>query len=156
MFASIISCPVDAASITLTGFICKLTLLVLQVVPVLVALALLFFFWGIANWILSLSSGDEDGAKKGRERTIWGLVALFFILSIGGIIAIISNTFLFDGGPHSAGQGNLPRNQPPSGVFQNPSGAVEGAVRIDGGHSDSPDPGFFRRVWCDAGFGDCN
>lgn len=151
MFGSFPECPVAANSYTLTGFICQVTLLVLQVVPVLVSLALLFFFWGIATWILSLSSGDEEGAKKGRERTIWGLVALFFILSISGVLAVLMNTFFGGGGAFSA------RSVPTSAYTQpftsGASGAVNAPVQVTGsGQVTSREPGFFRSIWNQLGF----
>ena len=75
----------------LTDIIFILTDLVLFAVPILVALALLFFAWGLGMVILNANS--EEGRKKGRNRMIWGLVALFFVLSIGGLIAIFQTTF---------------------------------------------------------------
>lgn len=96
MFNSLIACPVAANSVTLTGFICQLTNLVLTIVPILVALALLFFFWGLAGWVLS--SGDAEKGKEGRTRMLWGLIALFFIVSIGGVVAVLMQTFFGSGG----------------------------------------------------------
>ena len=65
-------------------------------VPVLVSLALLFFVWGLATFILN--SGNKEEGKKGRDRIVWGLVALFVILSIGGLLSIIRNTVFGNAG----------------------------------------------------------
>ena len=60
-------------------------------IPIAVALALLFFFWGLANYILS--AGSEDAATRGRDIIIWGIIALFVIVSIWGLVAVLVTTF---------------------------------------------------------------
>lgn len=59
--------------------------------PIVVALALLYFFWGLASYILK--AGDDDGRKKARETMIWGILALFIMVSVWGIINVIRDTF---------------------------------------------------------------
>jgi hypothetical protein len=58
----------------------------------LTALALLFFFWGLAGMILN--AGDASKLSNARTRMIWGLVALLVIFSLAGIIALLQNTFI--------------------------------------------------------------
>lgn len=62
-------------------------LIKLILVPLAFTLALLFFFWGIAKYIWSEGQGKEDG----RKIMIWGVVALFVMSSVWGIIYFISN-----------------------------------------------------------------
>jgi len=62
--------------------------------PIVVALALLYFFWGLATFILS--AGDEDNRKKGREVMIWGIIALFIIVSVWGLIGLVQQTLGLD------------------------------------------------------------
>jgi hypothetical protein len=59
--------------------------------PIVVALALLYFFWGLAQYVLQQSS--EEGKKKGREIMIWGILALFIMVSVWGIINVVRQTF---------------------------------------------------------------
>ena len=54
-------------------------------IPIAFALALLFFFWGVAQYIRK--SGDEK--EEGKQVMVWGVVALFVISSIWGIVAFI-------------------------------------------------------------------
>lgn len=146
MFNSFIACPVSADSITLTGFICKATLVVLEFVPILIALAMLYFLWGAAQWILNLN--NEEKIKEGRERVVWGLVALFFILSIGGVIAILMNTF-FHGGTANTGTNRFaqPINQP---------GGVS-AVHAPIDNASGQQIGFWKRTLCGLRLrSDCN
>ena len=57
--------------------------------PIVVALALLFFFWGLAKFILA--SGDEDAKDQGKRIMIWGVVALFVMASVWGLVAFFGN-----------------------------------------------------------------
>ena len=60
--------------------------------PIVVALALLYFFWGLAKYILA--AGDKEGEKaEGRAIMIWGILALFVMVSVWGIINVIRDTF---------------------------------------------------------------
>ena len=63
------------------------------VLPVLVALALLVFFWGLAKFILN--AGNETVVTEGKQLMFWGIVALFVMLSAWGLAAILANTFGF-------------------------------------------------------------
>jgi hypothetical protein len=56
--------------------------------PILSALAFIFFFWGLSKFILNANKPEE--IKKGREYMIWGVLALFVLLSWKAIISIIS------------------------------------------------------------------
>lgn len=66
---------------------------------VLIILALVVYFWGMAINIPHF--GDEKGAEKRKSFFFWGLVILFVMVSIWGIIQILQNTLGFkspDGG----------------------------------------------------------
>lgn len=76
---------------TLTSFIERLTEIVYITVPILVSLALLFFVWGLAQWLLNMA--DTEKHKEGKQRMVWGIIALFFIASIGGLIMVLDETF---------------------------------------------------------------
>ncbi len=53
-------------------------------IPIVSALALLYFFWGLAKFILA--QGNEDKKSEGRSVMTWGILALFVMVSIWGII----------------------------------------------------------------------
>jgi hypothetical protein len=53
--------------------------------------ALALFFWGVAEFILK-SSSDTD-RETGKQHMIWGVIGMFIIASVGGIIALIRGTF---------------------------------------------------------------
>lgn len=58
-------------------------------VKVIFGLALVFFFWGTAQFILN--SGEQKTRDEGKQKMIWGIVALFVMISIYGIIAYVGN-----------------------------------------------------------------
>jgi len=82
--------PLSNISIIVT----QLQLLVNGLLPLVAAIALLAFFWGLAKYVFQ---ADDDEAKaKGKNIMIGGIVALFLIAAIGGIIEFISNAFGID------------------------------------------------------------
>lgn len=54
-------------------------------IPLVFTLALLFFFWGVSKYIWSEGSAKEDG----RKIMVWGVIALFVMSSIWGIISLL-------------------------------------------------------------------
>jgi len=68
----------------------KLGDLINQATPIVVALALLAFFWGLVTYIFQ--SGDAEKRKKGLSIMIWGIIALFIMLSVFGIINALQDT----------------------------------------------------------------
>ena len=61
-----------------------------RVIPVLIALALVVFFWGLIQYIRT--------HKNGKDIMIAGLVGLFIMVSVWGIIRIAQNTLGVGGG----------------------------------------------------------
>jgi len=65
-------------------------------IPIVFALALLYFFWGLATYILS--SGDPEKKEEGRNKMIWGIVALFVMASIWGLVNFLQDALDIDEG----------------------------------------------------------
>lgn len=61
--------------------------------PILVALALLVFFKGLVGFIAK--SGDAKNHEEGRNLMVWGLVGLFVMVSIFGILRFLVTDFGF-------------------------------------------------------------
>ncbi len=68
-------------------------------------LGLLVFFFGLAQFILK--SGDPASHEEGKNKIVWGLVALFVMFSIWGIIGFIQSE-LGVGGPGGGSDPNFP------------------------------------------------
>lgn len=63
-----------------------------QIIPVLTVLALALFMWAVVRYILKA----EESHGKGEERTalLWGIIALFVLFSVWGIVKILQRTLL--------------------------------------------------------------
>ncbi len=64
--------------------------------PIVVGIALLVFFWGLVKFIFA--SGDGDAKEQGKNLMIGGIIALFVIVSIVGIIRFIGSAVGVDQG----------------------------------------------------------
>lgn len=71
------------------GAVGSITDMLLSVVPILVSLALLFFFWGLAEYVFSAADEVKEGSK---QRMLWGIIGLFVITAIWGIVLFISGS----------------------------------------------------------------
>lgn len=78
-------------SFTLTTLIEFVTRLIATTIPIAVALALLFFFWGLFKVFGKTDS--VEGRSDAQQTILWSLIALFIIVSLGGIIAVFTSTF---------------------------------------------------------------
>jgi hypothetical protein len=56
-------------------------------VAVGIGIAMVLFMFGMIGFLAA--SGDQSAHDKGRQRMIWGIIALFFMVSIWGIVNII-------------------------------------------------------------------
>lgn len=65
-----------------------------QLKGIVFGLALLYFFWGMGRFILH--SGDPKAKEEGKMRMIWGVIAMFVLISIFGIIGFIGNLLGID------------------------------------------------------------
>lgn len=61
--------------------------LVSLALPIVVAIGLLVFFWGLVTYIFS------EAKEKGTKLMIWGIVALFVMVSVWGLVRFIGSAF---------------------------------------------------------------
>ncbi|MEK7642788.1 MAG: hypothetical protein AAB392_03250 [Patescibacteria group bacterium] len=54
-------------------------------VPLAFILSILLFFWGVAKYIKS----EGDGKAEGKNIMIWGVVGIFVISSVWGLVVFI-------------------------------------------------------------------
>lgn len=57
-------------------------------IPVLIAMALLLFIWGLIKFVFA--GGDDDSRNEGKKLMIWGVITLFVIVSVWGIVALLN------------------------------------------------------------------
>jgi hypothetical protein len=63
-----------------------------SVVPIIFSLALVFFFWGVVRYIYN--AGDSKQAGEAKQIMLWGIIGLFVMASIFGILTLLQNSFL--------------------------------------------------------------
>lgn len=69
-----------------------------QVVIILVALAVVFFLYGILKYITA--GDDEEKRTKMKNVMIYGIIGLFVMASFWGIVNILIDTFELDTSPY--------------------------------------------------------
>ena len=77
--------------------------LVNSLVVIVIALAVLAFFWGLAKFIFNVS-GDEKSVEEGKRIMIWGVIALFVMVSVWGLVRFVGQAF----GIEQGGTVNIP------------------------------------------------
>jgi uncharacterized membrane protein YidH (DUF202 family) len=78
------------AAASLTGLITQIGAWVTLIIPILLGLAILVFFWGLVKFIFS--AGDEAAKDTGKNLMIWGMIALFVMVAFWGIIGWVQTS----------------------------------------------------------------
>jgi ABC-type phosphate transport system permease subunit len=76
--------------------------LISGLIPIVIGLAVLAFLWGVLQYVVAK---DEDKQKEARGVMLYGIIALFVMVSVWGLVNILGDTIF----------GNS------SGVYQPPS-----------------------------------
>jgi len=125
IFAVLFFAPVFAfAATTLEDIIGLFGRVVASLIPIATGLALLFFIWSLAKFILNADNDEER--KKGKQQMMWGIVALFVLVSIWGIVGFIGRTL-----------GVGPDGAAPFPQFGTPDSGYDGPF-LEGGPCDDP------------------
>lgn len=80
------TCVVDS----LTGLLCRIGQILNAIVPVLIALGVVYFVWGVITFVIA---SDEEAKTTGRNRIIYGIIGLAVIIGMWGLVNILRNTF---------------------------------------------------------------
>lgn len=62
------------------------------VVKLLIALAIVFFLYGVFKFMIA----EGDKKEEGREFMFWGIIGIFVMVSVWGLVNILVNTFNLD------------------------------------------------------------
>ncbi len=81
---------------TLSGLIDMFVNILQRIIPLLGAVAFLLFIYGVARFIRS--SGSEKELKDSKNIIIWGIVGLFVLMSVWGIISFMKSELGFGSG----------------------------------------------------------
>jgi hypothetical protein len=83
--------PVDTpeADERIGGLIGQFGNILETLLPIFVTLAVLAFFWGLIKFIFTAG----DSRDEGKQIMLWGIISLFVIVSIWGIVGFLANLF---------------------------------------------------------------
>jgi len=124
-FIGAFSLPMIALAQTVESILSRIAGIINMLTIIVVALALLFFLWGLAKYIMS---GPGEGQEAGRNMMIWGIIALFVMVSVWGLVRVLSNTL----GVGAGGTAPVPGVVGGFGGGGSGSG-VSGGINISGG-----------------------
>ena len=80
----------SGAITTIQGLLCKFQEILNAILPVLIALGIVYFVWGVVSYVIN---DDAEAKKKGRDRIIFGIIGLAVIVGVWGLVKILTNTF---------------------------------------------------------------
>lgn len=63
-----------------------------SVIPFIFAIAIVMFMWGAVKFFI-INSDEEAKREQGKQFMIWGIVALAVMISVWGLVAILTSTF---------------------------------------------------------------
>lgn len=64
--------------------------LINRLIPFIIALTILVFLWGIFRFVLAK---DAEARKEARGYIVWGIISLFVMVSVWGLVNILVRTF---------------------------------------------------------------
>jgi hypothetical protein len=73
---------------SITGFIYYV------LVPLVFAVAFVAFIWGIVVYFVA-GGANEEKRDQGKQLAIWGIIGLFVMVSVWGLVNLLSGTFRF-------------------------------------------------------------
>ena len=92
------------------GLLAQAEDLINRIIPFIIALAVLWFLWGIFRFITNV--GDPDKRKEATGMILWGVVGLFVMVSVWGLVNILVRSVNLDNtAPNAPGLPN------PGGYF---------------------------------------
>lgn len=93
--------PFIALAQTIQGVLSNISNILNLLTPILITVAVLYFFWGLIEYI----RGGTEEKEKGRSTMVWGIIALFVMVSVFGLIQLVGNTL----GIRQGGGVNIPQ-----------------------------------------------
>ncbi|MEK7652328.1 MAG: hypothetical protein AAB334_00010 [Patescibacteria group bacterium] len=75
----------------MTGLLDKISDQIINpVILLLFVLAFLYFIWGVTQYVIKADSDEQR--EQGKQHMMWGIIGMFIMFAVGGIIEIIKNT----------------------------------------------------------------
>jgi len=87
--AAVAALPALAGAQTLLNTLALVNTFLNAAIGLMITLAIVVFFWGIIQYL----AGGSEKKAEGLQIMLWGVVAIFVMVSIWGIIRLLQSTF---------------------------------------------------------------
>ena len=74
----------------LSSLITSLGGIIKQIIPLIFAVAVIYFFWGLIQFLKA--AGDSKAHEAGRNHMIYGIIAIAVMVSVYGLISWLQST----------------------------------------------------------------
>lgn len=62
-----------------------------RAIPILIFISAIVFVWGVFRYVIA----EGEDRKKSRDVMLYGIIGLFVMVSVWGLVAVVKNTFGF-------------------------------------------------------------
>lgn len=76
---------------TVGGILVAINNILTQAIPILMILATVVFLWGVILYVVA--GGDEEKLARAKSFIIAGLIGLFVMIAIWGLVRVLVTTF---------------------------------------------------------------
>jgi len=61
-------------------------------IPILISISVIVFVWGVFRYVIA----EGEDKQKSRDVMLYGIIGLFVMVSVWGLVTIVKNTFDLD------------------------------------------------------------
>ncbi len=90
------------------ALICKIGNILNILIPVMIILAVVYFIWGVIQFVISSS---EEAKKNAKSHMIYGIIGLVVIVALWGLVNIVTTTLGTNGTSNQLQSGQIPTVQ---------------------------------------------
>ncbi len=87
----VVALPSFASAATIISVLFQIKSILNAIIPIVITIAVIYFFWGLGQYIIMQES--EEKKIAGRDKMIYGIIALFVMVSVWGLVGIVGGTF---------------------------------------------------------------
>lgn len=90
IFAFAQSTCLNAQAGTIEKILCEISNILNTIIPIIIVLGVVYFVWGVVSYVIA---SEEEAKTAGRNRMIYGIIGLVVIVSMWGLVGIVTRTF---------------------------------------------------------------
>lgn len=90
IFAFAQSTCLTAQAGTIEKILCEISNILNTIIPIIIVLGVVYFVWGVVSYVIA---SEEEAKTAGRNRMIYGIIGLVVIVSMWGLVGIVTRTF---------------------------------------------------------------